>query len=100
MKFKSFPKSIKQIATLLIAFLFLGTSLAPNFIATDGIQPSIAVSQKSAKKQAIYKSKMSDLIRLTKPKHKIPNLTVNPPQITKFTTKKTEKVPFVRLPLA
>lgn len=91
MKFKSFPKSIKQIATLLITFLLLGTSLTPSFITTDGIQPSIAASQKPTKRQAIYKSKMSDLIRLTKPKRKIPDLTVNPPQITKFTAKKLKK---------
>lgn len=91
MKFKSFPKSIKQIATLLVGVLLLGTSLTPSFIATDGIQPSIAASQKLAKKQKIYKSKMSDLIRLTKPKRKIPNLTANPPRITKFTAKKLKK---------
>lgn len=91
MKFKSFPKSIKQIATLLTTFLLLGTNLIPNFITTDDIQPSIAASQKPTKKQAVYKSKMSDLIRLTKPKSKIPDLTVNPPQITKFTAKELKK---------
>ena len=89
MKFKLFPKGIKQISTLLIAFLLLGTNFTSAVVLADDTQPRVT-SQKSKKKPA-YKSKMSDLIRLTKPKQKIPNLATNTPQINKFTSATLQK---------
>lgn len=98
MKHQSFSKEVKAVFAFLLTFFILGTSFTSAVVLADDVKPSVT-SQKP-KKKSTYKSKMSELIRLTKPKRKIPDLTANPPQITKFTAKKLKKVPFVRLSLA
>lgn len=89
MKHQSFSKEVKAVFAFLLTFFILGTSFTSAVALADDVKPSVT-SQKS-KKKSTYKSKMSELIRLTKPKRKIPDLTVNSPQITKFTAKKLKK---------
>lgn len=89
MKHQSFSKDIKAVFAFLMTFFILGTNFTSAVVLADGTQPRVT-SQKS-KKKSTYKSKMSDLIRLTKPKQKIPNLATNTPQINKFTSATLKK---------